>query len=152
MNVKAWLASPLAGTALVLAALAVVSIPLRRLTSAPAASVSQAAEAGVEAGEIPAVLRVKLLTPAKRVTVESSDGDVLLELADCPAGESEHDTRVDLGDGDLELRLIADFGERDEETAVFLTVMPDGYEGKTGFATGAGSLDETLGFDWSHNH
>lgn len=153
MTAKAWLASPLAGTAVVVAALAMVSIPLRHLTSAPpAASAVPSEQPGAESDQIPAVLRVKLLKPAKRVAVEASAGGILLELGDCPVGETEHDAMVDLTDGDLELRLIADFDDQEEETAVFLTVMPDGHEGRTGFATGTGLLDETLEFDWSHHH
>jgi hypothetical protein len=35
--------------------------------------------------------------------------------------------------------LHADFGG-DAETAVFLTVMPDGYEEQTRYATGSGKL------------
>jgi len=134
----------------VLAGLCLLSIPLRKLTSA--APVLQAAQVGVSEMEIPAVLRVKLLAPAQRLLVKNADGTILLDMPTPPAGESEHDVVLRLADGALELSLAAEFGVDAAETAVFLTVMPDGHEEQTRFMTGSGLLDETLHYEWRHAH
>ena len=41
---------------------------------------------------------------------------------------------------------------RQSETAVFLTVMPDGREEQTRYATGDGVVEETLRYEWHHAH
>lgn len=150
MSLKRWLGSPLAGTAVVLAALCLLAVPLRQLTSAPPAPPPVQTEA--TATEIPAVLRVKLLAPAKRLLIETPDGNVLLDMPQPSAGESEHDALLRFTDGGLDLVLSADFGESPAETAVFLTVMPDGREEQTRYVTGSGLLEETLHYDWHHEH
>lgn len=150
MSANRWTGSPLAGTAAVLAGLCLIAIPLRQLTSAPPAMLSAPVE--TSATEIPAVLRVKLLAPAQRLLVKSPDGTVLLDLQQPPAGESEHDALPRFTNGGLDLELAADFGGMAAETAVFLTVMPDGREGQTRHATGSGLLEETLHYEWHHGH
>ncbi len=150
MSAKRWLASPLAGTAGVLAGLLLIAIPLRQLTSAPPAPPSAPQEPSLT--EIPAVLRVKLLAPANRLLVKTPDGAVLLDIPQPPAGESEHDAVLPIADGGLDLVLSAEFGNSPEETAVFLTVMPDGREEQTRYITGNGLLEETLSYDWHHEH
>lgn len=150
MSAKRWLGSPLAGTAGVLAGLFLLSIPLRQLTSAPPAPLSAPQE--TSATEIPAVLRVKLIAPAKRLLVKTPDGIVLLDVPQPSAGESEHDTTLQFDHGALDLVLTADFGESPAETAVFITVMPDGLEDQTRYATGSGLLEETLRYEWPHEH
>lgn len=150
-----WLTSPLAGTVAVLAGLALISFPLRKLTSAQPVAEVKAAAAVLSENGIPTVLRVKLLASTKRLTLETPDSGVVLDLTDQAAGESEHDAVVRLTDDGLDLRLVADFGgetAQSPETAVFLTVMPDGYEEKTLYATGSGRIEETLHFDWHHHH
>jgi hypothetical protein len=151
MSVSRWLASPLAGTAGVLAGLCLLAIPLRKLTSAPPEPQARPAPV-VSTAEIPAVLRVKLLAPAKRLTLKNADGTILLDEPSPPAGESEHDVALRFNDGELDIALVADFGDHAAETAVFLTVMPDGYEEQTRYVTGSGLLDETLRFEWHHAH
>ncbi len=47
--------------------------------------------------------------------------------------------------------LQADFGGAGSETAVFLTVMPDGYEDQTRYAIGTGRMEEPLRYEW-HTH
>lgn len=145
-----WLASPLTGTACVLAALGLLAIPLRRLTTPPPVPALPAARTAPAAGEIPAVLRLRLLAPAKRVVVQTAAGITLLDRRDLAAGESEHDAVIQLDDDGLDLTLRADFGGG-IETAVFLTVMPDGYEDQTRYALGTGGINAALRYDW-HPH
>lgn len=151
MSAGGWLASPLAGTAAVMAGLCLLAIPLRKLTSADPVPEVRAAPAALASGVIPAVLRLRLLAPAQRVTLKTAAGTILLDMRNPAAGESEHDAAIPFeGDG-LEISLQADFGEAGPETAVFLTVMPDGYEDQTRYAIGAGRLEETLRYEW-HPH
>ena len=150
MSGSRWFASPLAGTAGVLAGLGLLSIPLRKLTSAEPVPAIQAAPAVVAARELPAVLRLRLLAPASRVAVLDEQGKPLLALGETAAGESEHDVVVPFEGGRLELTVQAEFGGG-EETALFLTVMPDGYEDQTRYTIGTGALEETLHFEW-HVH
>jgi hypothetical protein len=146
-----WLASPLTGTAGVLVCLCLVSIPLRRLTSA-APVVMQPATVVPAAGEIPAVLRLKLLAPAKRLSLQNGSGKILLDLRDLTAGEFEHDVALGFADDEIDILLHADFSGHQSETAVFLTVIPDGHEELTRYATGNGMLEETLRYEWHHAH
>jgi len=147
-----WLTSPLAGTAGVIAGLCLISIPLRQLTSAPPVAAVVPAAAVVSGDEIPAVIRVKLLAPAKRLRLETGDGAALLDKMNLEAGESEHDAILLFTDDELDIILHADFGDDTAETAVFLTVMPDGHEEQTRYATGGGVLEETLRYEWHHAH
>jgi hypothetical protein len=148
MSQTRWHASPLAGTAGVLAGLALLAIPLRELTGRQQPVPPAAAPVGAHQ-LTPAVLRVKLLDPVGRLAIRTMDGRALLETANLPAGESEHDVTIPLEDGVCELVLTAAAGDR--ETAVFLTVMPDGFPDETRYATGSGELEETLRFEW-HIH
>lgn len=141
-----WLASPLTGTAGVFAALGLLAVPLHRLTSAPQVKAPPAPAAVPADAGIPAVLRLKLLAPAKRVAVEDAGGRRLIDLAEAGAGESEHDAVILLENGHLDLTLRADFG--DTESAAFLTVMPDGREDQTRYLIGSGESSETLTFAW----
>jgi hypothetical protein len=142
----------LTGTAGVIAGLCLLSVPLRKLTSAPPAREVTATAPTVSAATIPTVLRIKLLAPARKLSVTTHDGTVLLELLDRAVGESEHDVAVRLTDDELDLTLAAEFEAESGETAVFLTVMPDGYEEKTAYATGGGVIEESLRFEWHHAH
>jgi hypothetical protein len=150
MSAKLWLGSPLAGTAGILAGLCLIAIPLRKLTSAPPVKPTASLES--TATEIPSVLRVKLIAPAKQLLIKNSDGKVLLDMPQPPAGETEHDALLPITGGGLDLVLSADFGGSPAETAVFLTVMPDGREEQTRYATGSGLLEETLRYEWRHEH
>ncbi len=143
-----WLQSPLAGTACVLAGLGLLAIPLRKLTSAAPSRVMPSAQPAVSSAEIPAVLRLRLLIPAQRVVVTSADGTVLLDLRDPMAGVSEHDAVIPFAMGQLELDLQADFPIESPATAVFLTVMPDGYEDQTRHAIGNGRMTAPLHYEW----
>jgi hypothetical protein len=147
-----WLTSPLAGTAGVIAGLCLVSIPLRRLTSAPPVAAVMPAGPVVSGDGIPAVLRVKLLAPARSLRLETDDGRTLLDKKNLEAGESEHDAVLRFTDDECDISLVADFGDQESETAVFLTVMPDGREEQTRYATGDGVVEETLRYEWPHAH
>lgn len=152
MSAARWLGSPLAGTVGVLAGLCLIAIPLRALTSTRDKPQAKAVSEEPSATETAAVLRVKLLAPAKRLLVKSADGKILLDMPSAPAGVSEHDALLPFTGGGLDLALSADFGDANRETAVFLTVLPDGYEEQTRYATGNGRLEETLSYKWQHEH
>jgi len=144
------LTSPLAGTAGVLVAMGLLAIPLHRLTSQTSATPPErtaAPMAEAKAG-IPALLRLKLLAPVPSFRLKTPDGTTLLDLAALPAGESEHDTVIILAGGHLELLVEADLGPAAADTAVFLTVMPDGMDAQTRYLIGSGEQTEALRFEW----
>jgi hypothetical protein len=147
-----WLTSPLAGTAGVIAGLGLVSIPLRQLTSAPPVQMVKHAGPVVSGDEIPAVLRLKLLAPAKSLRLKTSDGITLLDIKNLEAGDTEHDAVLRLIDDACDMIIVADFGVHAAETAVFLTVMPDGLEEQTHHVIGSGLIEETLRYAWRHTH
>ena len=152
MNISRLFASPLAGTAAVLVGLAALAVPLHHLTSAPPVVATPAAE--IPDGCVSsthAVLRLKLLAPARKVTIGLPGGVPLLDLTNIPAGISEHDADLVLDHGACELEFSADFGDA-AETAAFLTIMPDDLEEKTLFTTGAGRVRDILRFEWPHHH
>ena len=150
MKAARWLKSPLAATAAVMAGLCLVAIPMRALTSGASWVDSVTTIKTVSAEKTPAVLRIKLLAPATRLVIKTVGGVVLLDRAGLAAGDSEYDASLDLSEGDLELSMMADFGETAQETAVFLTVVPDEREEQTRYATGSGLLEEILHFTWPH--
>ena len=127
--------------------LALLAIPLHRLTSSPPTLQPVAATAVTDAGT-PGLLRLKLLTPASRLRLTTPDGATLLELTDAAAGESEHDVMLPLHDGHLELTLEAEFAPNTSDTAVFLTVMPDGREDQTRYLIGSGLVAGPLTYEW----
>ncbi|MCX6877167.1 MAG: hypothetical protein NTW21_25660 [Verrucomicrobia bacterium] len=138
--------SPLTGTAGVLAALGLLAIPLRHLTTT--SPVRLAAACPTADAATPAVLRLKLLTPARSIRVTAGDGGTLLDLTNVAAGESEHDTAITLRRGVLDLLLAADLGDSPSDTALFLTVMPDAREAQTRYAIGSGTRLEPLRYEW----
>ena len=146
-----WFASPLTGTAGVIAGLCLLAIPLRKLTSAEPVAAVKTAAVQPSSKETPAVLRLRLLAPAAGVTVTTAEGKVLLEKQDLAVGETEFDALIPFADGQAELLLDADLGAGDAEKAIFLTVMPDGFEDQTRFVIGSGAVSESLHFEW-HTH
>lgn len=141
--------SPLAATAGVLAILGLLAIPLHHLTAQrqpPAASRDTPPPAPPTL--TPAILRLKLLTPARSIRLTTGDGASVLDLSDVPAGESEHDAALPIHNQALDLLLVADLGASPADTAVFLTVMPDAREGQTRYAIGGGLLTQPLRFNW----
>ncbi|MEI6653484.1 MAG: hypothetical protein WCP45_01845 [Verrucomicrobiota bacterium] len=138
------------GTAGVLAALGLLAIPLRHLTS-PTPARSTPATVPHPTATTPAVLRLKLLTPARSIRVHAGNGAILLDLTNVPAGESEHDASLPRHGRILDLLLESDFGDSPSDTAIFLTVMPDACEEQTRYVIGRGKLAEPLRYDW-HPH
>lgn len=141
--------SPLTGTLGVMVGLALLAIPLHRLTSSPPTPtpLPVAATAATDVGT-PGLLRLKLLAPASHIRLTTPDGATLLELTEAAAGESEHDVMLPLHDGHLELTLEAEFAPNASDTAVFLTVMPDGREDQTRYLIGSGSVAGPLTYEW----
>ena len=142
-----WFRSPLAGTVLVLAFIGVIALPMQRLTSASKAPAS-AQEPVLEDKTLPAVLRLRLLAAAKHAVVSTTNGEALWKLADVPAGIAEHDVSFDLSGHELELVLRVEFADGANESAAFLTVMPDAHDEQTAYLIGSGRVEETLRFEW----
>lgn len=147
MKLPKLLTSPLAATAGVLVGLALLSIPLRQITSA-APMAAQPVAAIAPTNSLPAWLTLKLLTPAKSVSVKTTGGQVLWELAETPAGDLETQAPLPLDQGELDLTVDLDFGDNPAETAAFLTIAPDGLEEQTRHAIGSGRIEESLRFIW----
>ncbi len=149
-----WLSSPLAATAIVCAGLAALSLPLRELTSTSRQAAAAASKpAGAPSGqdhphEMTGVLRLRLLSPARSLRISTTDGRLLWNAENPAAGEMETDASFELHEDALELRIQADFGPADGDTALFLTVMPDGIEEQTRHAIGSGMVDEILHYNW----
>ena len=149
MSLRMLLSSPLAATASVLAGLGLLAIPLRKLTSAePPPAVKTPAPAH---DSVPAWLTLKLLAPAKSISLETATGTPLWNLAETPAGDVETRIPLPLDEAALDLMLKADFGDYPAETAVFLTIAPDRLEEQTRHAIGQGRIEELLVFSW-HTH
>lgn len=143
--------SPLLGTALVLAALAVLAVPLHRLTARRGQTVTDnAAEISSESGTTRTILRVRVLEALENWEIKTTHGHVLHRADLFEPGEMEKDVELLLDQDEVELLLSARAGEKD--TAVFVTLLPDGYEERTAYAIGAGLLKETLHFHWEHVH
>lgn len=147
MNMRKILTSPLSATAGVIAGLALLAIPMRQLTSAPPVPVPTA-EPTAASNVVRTWLKLKLLTPAKSMTLSNPAGDVIWKLAETPAGDVETDIELQLVEGTLDLTLHVEFGDQAGETAVFLTLLPDGLEEQTRHAIGSGSIEESLHFSW----
>jgi hypothetical protein len=132
----------------VLLGLGLLAVPLRKLTSAENLQTPARAPAVSSLARMPAVLRLRLLAAAERVVVKTAQGGILLDLPDLPAGESEHDAFISIEEGALELAVEADLGNGVADSALFLTVMPDGYESETRYMIGQGPTEEILFFRW----
>lgn len=145
--------TPLLGTALVLLALAVVAVPLHRLTAHGGGAMRTGAPAApVEPATAPthAVLRIRTLDGLRDIRITDSRDQVIHQADAMDAGETESDVNILLEKGSADVHLSARAGEKD--TAVFLTLLPDGREERTAYAIGSGTLDETLHFQWEEEH
>lgn len=142
--------SPLWGTLVVMLSLAALAIPLRKLTAPANATVPVRPPPNVvDAGaDLPAVLRVRWLDPLASLEVADRAGKVVFQKSADAAGEDEVDLAIPGGAERVEWILRVKTGEKD--TAVFVTLMPDGREERGAHAIGSGSFEEVLVFDWSH--
>lgn len=148
MTSPRWLASPLTATAGVMAGLALIALPLLRLTSA--APGSPPAAVADDALQTNAILRLRTLVPLREIVIADAAGGTLLKLQDAPAGESEHDVALEISHGGLDLGLSV--AGATVETAVFVTLMPDGREELTRHSIGSGDFRDSLRYDWPHAH
>lgn len=147
MNLPKALTSPLAATAGVVVGMALLAIPLRQLTSAAPMPAPRVSADPLESG-VPAWLTLKLLAPAKSVSLKTTTGKVLWDLKDLPAGDVETQAVIPLDHGGLDVTLSVALDHHPEETAVFLTIAPDGLEEETRHAIGGGSIEEPMNFTW----
>lgn len=149
-----WLSSPLAATVAVCAVLVVIAIPLRKLTSGrlmlavPTLALGRDANGHSHTHDFEGTLRVRLLNDAKSLHVRTTDGKLLWNATDLVAGEHEANVDLRLVDDTLELLVEAGFGELAGDTALFLTVLPDGVEEITHYAIGSDRIDEVLHYKW----
>lgn len=143
--------SPLLGTALVLVGLAVLAVPLHRLTARSGETVRKPPVAMTnESGTTRAVLRIRVLDTLQDWEIRTAEDKVLHRAETMEPGEVEEDVEILLDHEGLELQLSARAG--DKETAVFITLLPDGREERTAYAIGFGAMEETLRFHWEHEH
>jgi hypothetical protein len=143
--------SPLLGTGLVLAALALLALPLHRLTAegrSAAGTPSPPPLSTAVADVVPATLRIHTIDPLSSIHISDEAGCVLYQTIDAQPGEVETNVSLEWHKGKIDLSLRAESGQK--ETAVFLTLLPDGREERAAHAIGSGSFDEILPFHWSH--
>lgn len=146
-----WLTSPLAATAVVCLVLAMLAVPLRSLTTGRDEVQLRVPGGQLDAGDaarFSGVLRVRLLAPVVSLRVGTTEGELLWAAGELGAGEHEVDVGFSLFDNALELLVDADFGAIEEDTALFITVLPDGVEEQTQYVIGAGRIDEVLFYEW----
>lgn len=143
--------TPLLGTALVLGSLAVLAVPLHRLTARSGETPPEAiAESKTHSETIRTVLRIRVLDPLEDVVIRTSEDRILHQAETMVPGEVEEDVEILLEEDEFELHLSTRSGEK--ETAVFITLLPDGHEERTAYAIGSGTWEETLRFHWEHAH
>lgn len=149
MKIKFSVASPLVGTMAVLIALGILSVPLRRLTQSEAIS-PQVIEVKSTDSRVHGVVRIKVLKKIDRVVFRGLNGEICFEMKDLEMGEHEKDCELRLEGEVLTGRVEVDFGAHEQESAIFVTVMPDGYEERTCYVIGAGEVGETIRLVWNH--
>lgn len=153
--------SPLFGTAIVMVVLGLLAIPLRDLTGSdralpPAAGGAAGVSAASDVGDsTPAVARLRLLREALSIELRSDDDKLLWKAAKVSAGETEAEIPLVITDGGAVLRLCAEFAGDGAETAVFVSVFPDGLEERSAHAIGGASINDRLVYRWpngGHEH
>lgn len=145
--------SPLFGTAMVMVVLGLLAIPLRELTSAgrAAEAATRAAAPTADASasaSVSGVIRFRLLRAAESLELQSDHGELLWKSGPASAGETETELALPMQEGECVLRLRASFPDDGGETAVFVTVLPDGIEERSAYAIGSGEIEERLVFSW----
>lgn len=144
-----WLGSPLIATGVVVVGLWGVSYPLRRLTSGveSVVRVSPVEKRGEEE-KLHAVIRVKHFEKIRSLRVSDERGLVVLEVKDLEAGEHEYDVTMRIHERMVEWKLGVEMEDGGGETAVFMTVMPDGMEDRTNYVIGEGMIEELIRYEW----
>lgn len=143
--------SPLLGTLLVLLAVSLLAVPLHRLTASGEKPNREATAETVSLSETThAILRVRILDALEEIEIRTAEDRVLYRADSMKPGEVEDDVEILLEKNELDLHLRARAGEK--ETAVFITLLPDGYEECTAYAIGSGTMEETLRFRWQLEH
>lgn len=143
--------SPLLGTALVLSALALLAVPLHQLTTSRAEhQKGSTADRKQESKTTRAILRIRVLDAWQDWQITTNEGTIVHRAASIEPGETEVDVEVLLVNEELNLEWSGH--TEDKETAVFLTLLPDGREERTAYAIGSGEWRETLNFCWKHDH
>ena len=145
--------SPLFGTAMVAVVLGLLAIPLHRLTGAVRGRLPETAAANpsVEtARTTPAIARVRLLRGARSIEIHSDQNQLLWKAENVPAGETEADIPLEILHDEAVLHLQAEFSDDGAETAIFVTVLPDGLEERSAHAIGGTTIGERLVFTWPH--
>ena len=144
--------SPLFGTAMVAVVLGLLAIPLHRLTGSPRAvpPPPRPAIEGENSPATPSLARIRLLREATMLELAADNTTLLWKSENVPAGETEVDIPLEIIDSEAVLHLRATFTGDGADTAVFVTVLPDGLEERTSHAIGAGTIEERLVFTWPH--
>jgi len=146
------LTSPLAATAIVCATMAVLALPLRHLTREPSGTTPQpnqipnATTPGQRSVE--AIIHLRLLAKASSLELRTTSGTLLWSDSNLHAGEHQKKIALPIEDHRLELIVSAEFATSQPETALFLTILPNGMEEQTRFAIGTGTVNELLDFHW----
>lgn len=136
-------------------ALAALAIPLRSLTvnrapSAPTRS-QMAIDPAIDQNSITTRIHLKLLAPAASFELSDVGGHVLWQTNHLPAGDHSHTIMMPLPpDGYWECFVTADFLDLASETALFITLTPDGMDEQSRFAIGTNRIDEVLDFQWQN--
>lgn len=147
MNMPKCFRSPLAATAGVILGMTAIAIPLRHLTSGASGPVAKAPGIGTQA-LTPAWISLRLLAPVKSASLQTSNGEVIWKIHAIPADEIEIRKALPLVKYRLELILNVEWVEPTAESAVFLSIEPDGLERSTQYLIGSGSARELLVFTW----
>lgn len=143
-------------TLVVCVGLSVIAVPLRELTSRDHKSAERSATRAYATDDsedegayrTEGILRLKLLEPMTSLKVLMTSGDLVWEGQDLPVGETEVEVRLRLNDDAVELLVEADFGDLENDSAFFLTVLPDGIEEKTQYVIGNGLVEDVLLYKW----
>lgn len=145
--------SPLFGTAMVLVVLGLLAIPLQRLTGSERGRLPSAVAEATQTPTTttPALARLRLLREARSVELRSDEGQLLWKAENLPAGETEAEIQVEIIHDEAVLHLRAEFPDDGTDTAVFVSVFPDGLEERSAHAIGGASFEERLVFTWPHH-
>lgn len=141
--------SPLYTTVGILACLFLAWFPLRALTyhsgTAPAAP---ADDTDSPAATQLVAARLHLLADAEFVALRDPSGSEILAATPFPAGRHDLSLPLTPPPDTGEIVIEASFRELEGETAVFLTLSPDGLPDASAHAIGGASFTRLLEFDW----